>query len=86
MLVISTSPDGSNLRCVVSHAPRVQVVCLAVMGSQLVALGAASWLHSLQQAAYEQWLDDREEAEARAREVLEQAAERQYAGGRGGCV
>ncbi|GAB4817155.1 hypothetical protein N2152v2_004201 [Parachlorella kessleri] len=65
------------------HTALVKVVCLAVMGSQLVALGAASWLHSLQQAAYERWLDDREEAEARAREVLEQAAERQYAGGAG---
>lgn len=53
---------------------------LSLIASELAALAAASWLHSLQQAAYEAWLDDVEEAQARAREAVQQTVERQFAG------
>ena len=58
----------------------VKVVALSVLGAQVVGLGVASWLHSIYQTAYEEWLDGVEAAQVRAMEQLGRAAEQAYAG------
>ena len=56
----------------------VKVAGLAVIMAEVAALGAACWLHSIYQAAYDDWLDGVEERRARVREVLSRSAERVY--------
>jgi hypothetical protein len=58
----------------------VKLVSLTAIGVQLVGLGAACWLHSMYQAAYENWLDGIEAEEARVQQELGRAAEDAYSG------
>lgn len=58
----------------------VKLVSLAAISSQLVGLGASCWLHSMYQAAYEDWIDGVEAEESRVQEQLGRAAEQAYAG------
>lgn len=64
-----------------SHDRLVRMTCLIVIGVEFLALLLSFWLHSVYQAAYEDWLDDIEERQARAREILGRAAENAYARG-----
>jgi hypothetical protein len=57
-----------------------RVAAVAALCAELAMLAAACWLHSIHTAAYEAWLDDREEEAERAREVLARAVVRTYAG------
>lgn len=46
-----------------------------------MCLGLASWLHSINQAAYDDWIDGIEQRQAKTREILNRTIEQGYAGG-----
>ena len=58
----------------------VKLASLAAIGVQIVGLGAACWLHSMYQSAYEDWIDGVEIEESRVRQELSRAAEQAYTG------
>ena len=62
------------------NAALVKIIGLCTILMQLMGLGAACWLHSLYQTAYEDWLDGIEAAESRANEQLGRISEQAYAG------
>lgn len=57
-----------------------RLAAVGLLGAELAALAAALALQSIYQAALDAWLDDREEATARARQVLNHAVRETYAG------
>ena len=63
-----------------ANGQAVRVACLAAAGAELLALGAASWLHSIYVEAYEAWLDDTAERQERAAVALDRAAAAAYSG------
>ena len=63
-----------------NNARIVKLAALSVILAELVGLGAACWLHSMYQAAYEDWLDGIEAAQARTMDQLGRAAEDMYSG------
>lgn len=66
-----------------ANARGCRLAAVAAMGAELAALAAACWLHAIYTAAYEAWLDDREEESERTRELLNRAVVQTYAGGSG---
>ncbi|KAL4448471.1 hypothetical protein ABPG75_005690 [Micractinium tetrahymenae] len=66
-----------------ANARGCRLAAVATLGAELAALAAACWLHAIYTAAYEAWLDDREEQTERTREMLNRAVVQTYAGGSG---
>jgi len=58
----------------------IKLASLGAIGAQLLGLGASCWLHSMYQAAYEDWVDGVEAEESRVQQELGRAAEEAYAG------
>lgn len=80
---LPVDPSGfwdSTLEFIAANAHVVKVVCMALIVTELVALGAACWLHGIYQAAYDDWLDGVEERQAQTRQLLARTVERTYAG------
>lgn len=65
----------------IDENPRlVKLGGLSTIIVQLIGLGAACWLHSLYQTAYEDWIDGIAAAEQRTFEQLGRTAQQAYAG------
>lgn len=64
-----------------ANARLVKLIGLSALLAQLLTLGAACWLGSIYQQAYDDWLDDVEDRRERAWQALGRSAERSYATG-----
>jgi len=60
-----------------SHVVKLSGLILIIL--QVVALGVASWLHAIHQAAYDDWVDGVEERQEAAQQLLARTVERSYA-------
>ena len=63
-----------------ANSEGVRLASLGGVGLELAALAAAAWLHSLYQAAYEEWRDDALERQERTAAELDRAVQQSYSG------
>lgn len=63
------------------HGRLVKLTSLTILLTEFFGLVLSFWLHSVYQSDYEEWLDNVEDRENRARDILGRAAEESYARG-----
>lgn len=64
-----------------AHGHLVKLTSIIILMTEFLGLVLSFWLHSIYQTDYEEWLDNLEDRENRARDILGRAAEESYARG-----